>query len=687
MEKEEKQHRKYQNLRYAYPVLCICSVIALFLTQYLGLYRNITLPVSSLTNRTGIYISSLIAAAVVFLLLRLIFMFIPLTFTDKFLNHSLSGKSSAILTAVLLVTTGLLMVHRRFFAEFTEYPQRDIPLKAFHLVQPPAAVLMLLFVSALLFAVFRSAQNKQLSTLLTWTAYLFTLCFVFYSLYVRSIDKGSGFDVHHGSAYLQSIYNTLYLVPFELVTSGNYGHYGIFYALPMRLFKLPSEAVFVLIGIAGVITTACSVYIIHTLVKHPGLRVVSAIALAVPQALVCLPNYWMNYPHRALFPMALMAWIVFTFRKSGQTRSDLKHKWLPAICLIISYLISMLAIVWNTETGLYCVLCAAAAYIIRDWQKYKWYSPRMLLRCLIHIAACIFSLAGAVGFVYLYNLLCCRKRGVPVIFSVKDFFYPYFTIETFIGRGFQAVPLFGNHAWIFVLLLFMGTLFFVIKRTTFFSEPAKNYAADLPAAGALAFLGFMQFTLYFEHASYDKLSMCHIPALILIAYFSENLHLPPFSFPPRSGKTIKELLVQSFAAICCLTLVVLSAEVLTMGPIELGLHMYQSHGKSDIHHLASLYNEVVPPDTFSIGSCVDILNYKLHQEPGGHYRDISDMFNGGSEVPERIVADALEKDQFVVWNMENREAVLINRILKADPAYTIIREIELGGYPLQLYAR
>lgn len=684
---EEKQQRKFQNLRYAYPILCICSTIILFLTQYLGLYQNITLPAASLTNRTGIYIGSLLAAGIVFLLLRLVFMFIPMPFAERALNHNLSPKSSAILTSVLLGITGLLLVHRRFFAEFTEYPQRDIPIKAFHLVQPPAAILMLLFVSALLYSVFRSAQNKQLSAFLTWTAYLFTLCFVFYSLYFRSIDYGSGFDVHHGSAYLQSIYNSLYLVPFELVTSVNYGHYGIFYALVMRFLKLPSAAIFVLIGIAGVITTACSIYIIHTLIKHPGLRVVSAIALAVPQALVCLPNYWMNYPHRAFFPMMVLAWIVFTFRKSGQAQSDKKQKFLSALYLFISYLLSMLAIVWNTETGLYCLLCIAAAYILRDWQKYSWHSPRMLLRYPAHIAACVFSLAGAVGFVYLYNLLCCSKKGIPVIFSLKDFFYPYFIIESFIGRGFQAVPLFGNHAWIYVLLLFMGTLFFVIKRTTFFTGPAEAPSAELPIAGTLAFLGLMQFTLYFEHASYDKLSMCHIPALILLAYFSENLHLSPFSFPSRSGKTVKKLLRQSFSAAGCLTLVILSAEVLTMGPIELGIHMYQSHGKSDIHHLAALYNEVIPPDTFSIGSCVDILNYELHQEPGGHYRDLSDMANGGSEVPDKIVSDALERDQFVVWDMGNGEDALVSMILDADPSYTIIRETTLGGYPLRLYAR
>lgn len=676
------RHLKLQNLQNAYPFICICSLIMLFGMIYLGLYQNERFPLSFLaSNRITVYAGSLLTAGIFFLLLRLVFMFIPLKSVSRILNCSLNEKSAAVLTAVIYGITAILLLHRRFYAEFTEYPQRDIPLKAFHLVPAPAAILMLLFVSILLFSVFRSAQNGRISSVLTWTAYLFTFVFIFYSLYYWTIDKDSGFDVHHGAAYIQTIYNALYLVPYELTTVGNYGHYGIFYALIIRLFKLPSEAVFVLIGIAGIITAACSIYIIRALVKNPGLRIISAVSLAVPQALVCLPNYWMNYPHRVLFPMVVSAWIVFALRKTGRNRR------IPAYFLLASYILSALAVVWNTETGLYCLICTAAAAVFRDWQKYDWYHPRMILRYLIHITVCILSLAGAIGIVYGWNFYCCHKKGLPMVFSLKDFFFPYAIIESFIGRGFQANAMFGNHAWVYVIILFMGTLFYVLKQTTFFREPREYFSDDHPAAGMLALLGLMQFSLYFEHASYDKLSTCLIPAVILMAYFAEKPVLQPFGFPARIRKTSAELLKQTFASVSCIILVVLSAEVLTMGSAELGLHMYLSHGKSNIHHLASLYNEVVPPDTFSIGSCVDVLNYKLRQEPGGHYRDLSDMYVGGSQVPEKIVADVLERDQFAVWDMGNREPDLVKRILAADPGYTVIREIILGGYPLRLYSR
>ena len=179
--------------------------------------------------------------------------------------------------------------------------------------------------------------------------------------------------------------------------------------------------------------------------------------------------------------------------------------------------------------------------------------------------------------------------------------------------------------------------------------------------------------------------MCLIPAVIAIAYLCDQHTI---RHPYQKGcVTVKETLRNSFAIIELLSLTVLAAEVLTMGPISLCLNGYRDHGKSDIHHLASLYNSVVPPDTFSIGSCVDVLNYQLHQESNAHYRDLSNLDLGNMHVSERIINDALSHDYFSVWNMGNGESKLVSAILKSDPEFTLAREIDLGGYPLRVYSR
>ena len=678
-------YNKYKRLQTALPLIILIVLFIVFGVLFIGIKHKNWLFEPIKSSNLMLYIFSFLTGAVAFFILRLILSGLDLKWFRKITERKFSSKISLRMTIILCGIIGILLIHRRFFSEFSEYPARDIPYKSIHLLPAPIALLLIITVSILLLRWYKIPSKGKIIKIFTFVSYIFSVFFVYFSLYTPTLDKDSSFDVFHGTAYIQSIYNSLYYVPFTRETTGVYGHYGIIFAALMRLFHLKSEHVFTLISIAGLVTTVCSIYAIHKIIKNDYLRIIAALSLPIPQALVYTRNYWMTYPHKTLFPMMLIAWLVFVFNHKDTEHKHAKQKLINFLFTAGAYLISLIGIVWNTETGLYCLVCTAGAYFVRDWQKKGWLSPFMLIRYIYHAILSIASIAGAYGIVYLYNTYCGHRLGSRTDLSLSDFFFPLGEINSFIGSGSHADVTFGNHAWIYVLLLFLLSGFYTLRHTTFFSGQEDRIYNQIPVIASISLLGIMHFALYFEHAAYGKLSMCLLPAVIIIAYLCDcyDPNLPAWG----ACSNIIEICKRTFTVVGILILTVLSAEVLTMGPITLGLHGYWDHGKSDIHHLASLYNTIVPTDTFSIGSCVYVINYQLHQESNAHYRDLSNLNLGGISVSDKIVNDALTHDYFSIWIMGNGEDFLLEKILYADPSYELAREINLGGYPLRVYSR
>ena len=681
-----KKNDKDSDLQYYIPFIFLAVTTAIFSSFYFGLREKENASIS-FSNNLHIYIFSFIIGAILFFLIRFFLIIFKPVWVRNIMEYEISPKSSIVLSLLLCGLTIMLLVHRRFSSEFLEYPARDIQYKSFHLLPEFLTALLIIFISYLFYIGYRTAQNnKWMIRILLCLAYIFTTIFIFHSLYTTTLDKESSFDAYHGSAYIQTIYNCLYYTPFDLETTGAYGHYGIFFIPFFRIFHLQSDAIFFLIASCGAITCICSIYIIHTIIRNNFLRLTAAISLAVPQAIVYTKNYWMTYPHKTFFPMLLLAWLTFSVQRKEKEFEISKKNRSSWGYIFISYLISLFAIVWNTETGLYCLVCSMAAFIIYEWQKNSWISPRQIFHYTLHIAGSLISLSGAYGIVYLYNYYCGLRRGNWTKLSLHEFFFPLGNIESFIGSGEHADVIFGNHAWVYVIILFLITGFYALSNTTLFAKKNdSNTKKYVPVIASVAVLGIMHFALYFEHAAYGKLSMCLLPAVISIAYLCDQIGVN-LQYP-KKATNITKIYKNSFSFIGFLILTILSSEVLTLGPVSLGMHGYWDKGKNSIHHLASLYNSIVPPDTFSIGSCVDVINYQLHQDSGAHFRDLPNLNLGGINVSENIVKNAIQQDFFSIWLMNNGESELLAKILEADNSFKLVREIDLGGYPLRVYSK
>ena len=71
-------------------------------------------------------------------------------------------------------------------------------------------------------------------------------------------------------------------------------------------------------------------------------------------------NYWQLQPHRLVFPMLLAAICCSVCGKSSRKKTA--RFW-------GGWLLCMLAVLWSTESGLFCIIGWCAGCIVRWWQQ------------------------------------------------------------------------------------------------------------------------------------------------------------------------------------------------------------------------------------------------------------------------------------------------------------------------------
>ena len=69
------------------------------------------------------------------------------------------------------------------------------------------------------------------------------------------------------------------------------------------------------------------------------------------------------------------------------------------------YLICLLAVLWNTETGIFLAISWAAMYVSRYFSENRVKIGKLLINIAVHVAGIVFSVLGAYGTVNLYNIL------------------------------------------------------------------------------------------------------------------------------------------------------------------------------------------------------------------------------------------------------------------------------------------
>lgn len=463
-------------------------------------------------------------------------------------------------------------------------------------------------------------------------------------------------DFHHGEAYVETIFNVADGVPFEELTTGIYGHYGLFFLLPMKLFGAKPLVVQVLIALVGVATDAALLYGVHHLVSKNWARLLFALAIpAIPFA-YRQTNYWQLQPHRLVFPALLAAYVLAVVRRQKKLEPGSAAFW-------GGWLICMLAVLWNTESGLFCIAGLCAGCVVEWWQNSKWYAVCQWKRYAAMLLGAALAVLGAIGLTNLYNLAC---GGAPIF---KVFFYPLYS-SCYMNDDIGYPIRLAVRPWLFILLLFLALLAWALSHTAAISGPDSEKKTLLPYVGCLSTLGLVSFSYYANRAAWLNMEVSVPEFLLCLCLPVQALAETTFGAKVRG---LKSTIVDTAGAIAVLILCVFAAQL--PGGVVNTAELWKLGAFSTQGITAELENfsTHVPDNTFAVGQGIGTIYHAAGWNNYGHYVDVADY---GVADPDKLKAQILK-------DLQEQPGFLLDETVQEYLLNSETGNFELPGYELQ----
>lgn len=134
--------------------------------------------------------------------------------------------------------------------------------------------------------------------------------------YVSFRPHGAFYNLHHSSAYMDSIFNVFRHKPFQGELTDQYGHYALFFYLPLKIFGCNSASIAVALGVLSVATYIFCMLSFGMAVKSNIIRIVTVVVAGIVGLNPILGSiYWQCYPQRLIFPAITIFMITFLEKK------------------------------------------------------------------------------------------------------------------------------------------------------------------------------------------------------------------------------------------------------------------------------------------------------------------------------------------------------------------------------------
>ncbi len=450
---------------------------------------------------------------------------------------------------------------------------------------------------------------------------------VCYGMYMPNVfARESWGDVYHGHAYFASIYNVYHNVPYDSTVTSVYGHYGILWKIPMELIHGQYLRFIFLIALLCALIHLCAFLVLHQLVKSRMLRAMGALAISFPILGMRGGFYWQVWPHRMLFAMILLLYATVV----------LKHGWYGWKSSLVGYLICMLAIIWNTETGLVLAVAWAGVHICRILSD-RFSLKRVFLYVVGHGILSLASFVGAWQIVNLYN----RSVG-GVSNTVSEFLFPLLS-GSYVEDVLRAELPFYPSAYMAVLLLFLMGVAAGISSWSWFRKEAGGKMVSVSWKVYLVFFASVsalgRMVYFMNRSAYHNLDCIHLTAAILLAYFGENglRRLKTGKAFLTMKATLAEYLRSAISIVCVGALLAVSTGTVVM-------LSGTSYVKAAFHDVAALQSyltpivENVPQDTPAFGFLMADIYSALQWDTQIYTMDFSDFLVSDGSC-ERLTAE------------------------------------------------
>ena len=201
-------------------------------------------------------------------------------------------------------------------------------------------------------------------------------------------------DVYHTGTLYHSLYYVANGLPFPGGLRQMYGHFALFYKIPLMLFGNNMRTVGCTTAVFAGIAALCLLLFLHRSLKEDLSRLIAG--LVVLNCFIINQLYLQTFPLRMLWPFVLLLYCSFVGEKGITSAKK-----------IGGYLLCALAIVWNMESGLVCAIAWAVVAAVSVNAKESEHSglPDLILRVLKEIPFVVLEILAAYLIVKGYNML------------------------------------------------------------------------------------------------------------------------------------------------------------------------------------------------------------------------------------------------------------------------------------------
>lgn len=257
-------------------------------------------------------------------------------------------------------------------------------------------------------------------------------------------------DLYHFDAYWNSVYRALQFAPYSSINTGVYGFYGIIVAPIVRVFGGSFENFVLLYAVLTVLSVLCYCYVLEHMVKSTCLKVLGSIGIIAFVVWGRGSIYLQVFPHRILWSGLLLAFMIWWKERK-------ESNWLYSV---ISMILISLALVWNFESGMACLLAWVGSNIVDCLQKTSTISKNVCLRLVKILSMMPVTLFIAYNIIGLYNVLAGGKY-----LSLKECLFPFVgTANSYMDFLVVALPKSFSPWMLCMLVLFLCVI--LVLRTT-----------------------------------------------------------------------------------------------------------------------------------------------------------------------------------------------------------------------------
>lgn len=462
------------------------------------------------------------------------------------------------------------------------------------------------------------------------------------------VDKGGG--VYHIQAYVSSIINVLNGYAYSAEVNSIYGHYGIFYYLPVKFistFVNRGIALGIVFTIYGLITFAFFYIVLKALVKNHMILILAFVSLCI-LSYESIGNYYQLFPHRILF-QPIIVWCCISMLKCRNN----------FLIRVISGIVVVFSIIWNLEVGIVCAIAfVLTKYYLESERKNKYFDKHILENILLFIGLILFSYA----LVNIYNIFA----GGHFI-SLGTFIYPIMSKEYDVVGLLQVkldIP-FSNY--------FSAMLLFLFSIFIFWDDIKNKSLSDrkiILIISSVLGLGLMPY--YINRAVMGNLKIIYFPLILILAMIADTFCL-------HVGNSLKNLCSDYRSVIENITLMIISilffASLVAMTN-NLEKTNNGTHDYSALYQLNDMMD--IPDNTAFIGFNSDLLCLYMNR-----INPIA-VFDWPDIIPEALeyVWEQIERQniQYIFVDTLN-EGLVLERYEQASNVNSYMLD-DLGSYSL-----